>query len=170
MGEAGIFAQDDRLELIEGEIFEMSPVGRRHAACVRRLTNLLARQLGAEAILDAQNPLHLSDFSQPQPDLVLLRPREDFYSDRHPGARDVLLLIEVSETSLRYDRELKVPLYARCGIPEVWLVDLEGHAVEIFREPGGAGYAKTQRLTGPTEALVPVGLPGLQVRLADVLG
>lgn len=170
MTSSGLFAEDDRVELLGGEIFEMSPVGPRHAACVRRLTNLLARQLGGSAVVDAQNPLRLNELSQPQPDLAVLRPRDDFYADAHPGPEDVLLLVEVADTSLAYDRDVKIPLYARCGVPEVWLVDLESRAVEVYRDPGAAGYRGVERLTEPAAELRTDSLPRLSLRLDALLG
>ncbi len=171
MSEAGIFHEDDRLELIEGEIIEMSPIGRRHAGRVRRLNNLLARMLGEdEALIDAQNPVVLGDFSEPQPDLALLKPRADFYADEHPQPEDVLLLIEVSDTSLAYDRDVKVPTYARYGIPEVWLADLKGAAVEIYRKPTAGGYAETRRLEDPEDVLSPGLLPQMSLRVRLLVG
>lgn len=162
MGEAGLFSEDDRIELVEGEIYEMSPLGERHAACVRKLTNLLARRLGSEAVVDVQNPLHLSRFSLPQPDLTLLRPREDFYGRGHPRPGDVLLLVEVADTSLDHDREVKVPLYGRHGVSEVWLVDPESRSVEVFTEPGAEGYGR-RRVVSEREGYLSA--EGLDLRL-----
>ena len=113
MAEAGVLGEDDRVELIEGEILEMSPMGRRHAACVDRLTRLLVRGVGDAAIVRVQNPIVLSDHNEPQPDLALLRPRVDFYTAEHPGPEDALLVVEVSDSSVEYDRQIKVPLYAQ---------------------------------------------------------
>jgi len=109
MGQAGILSEDDRVELIEGEIVEMAPVGSRHAACVKRLNALLSRRAGGRALVSVQDPIRLGEHSEPQPDLALLKPREDFYAAAHPGPEDVLLVIEVAETSLEYDREVKLP-------------------------------------------------------------
>ena len=171
MGEAGIFREDARLELIEGEIIEMSPIGLRHAALVRGLINRLTRLIGEdEALIDAQNPVHLSDLSQPQPDVTVLRPSRDYYADRHPQPEDVLLLIEVADTSLAYDRGVKVPVYARCGIPEVWIADVGGAAVEVYRRPSASGYAEVERLTDPDAVLTPALLPQLRLTVKSVLG
>ncbi len=170
MGDAGIFGGDHRLELIEGEIVEMSPIGRRHAARVRRLINLFARRLDEdEAVVDAQNPVVLSDFSEPQPDVTLLRPSADVYADAHPHPEDVLLVIEIADSSLAYDREVKAPLYARCGIPEVWIVDVNGAAVEIHRQPGPHGYASIESLDDLDARLSPRLLPGLRLFVRDLL-
>jgi len=132
MGEAGILQEDDRVELIEGEIVEMSPIGSRHAACVNRLVKLFVREVGDSGIVGAQNPVLLPDYSGPQPDVAVLRLREDFYAEAHPTPGDVLLLIEVSDTTLRYDREVKLPLYALAGILEVWIVDLQNGEILTY--------------------------------------
>ena len=140
MGEAGIFAEDARLELIEGEIVEMSPIGSRHAACVKRLSMHFSRTLGDKFIISTQDPIHLDDFTQPQPDVALLQPREDFYESAHPKPQDVLLLIEVSDTTVDYDRMVKLPLYAKAGIPEVWIIDLPAELIEIYSVPSEGAY------------------------------
>lgn len=113
MAQAGILAEDDRVELIDGDLIDMRPIGSRHAGAVSRLTSLFGAGVGAEAIVSVQNPVQLDRYSQPQPDLALLRPRADFYAESHPQPADVLLIVEVAEASLDYDRDVKVPLYAR---------------------------------------------------------
>ncbi len=170
MGEHGILAEDDRVELIAGEIVEMSPIGPPHAGHVARLNAVLGRLAGDRAIVWVQTPVDLDDYSEPQPDVVLLRPRADFYTTVHPCPADVLLLIEVADSSLDYDRNVKVPLYARAGVPEVWLVDLTGAGrVEVYQNPSGAGYG---RLLRPSrEDVVPLpGLEGVTLAVADILG
>ncbi|MGH8507327.1 MAG: Uma2 family endonuclease [Gammaproteobacteria bacterium] len=167
MGEAGIFAEGDRVELIEGEIIEMAPIGSQHAACVARLQKLLERSAGDQAIIWVQNPVVLNDHSEPEPDICLLRPRRDFYASAHPHPADVLLIIEVADTSLAYDRDVKLPLYARQGIPEAWIVELENKCVHVFTDATSTGYQETQTLANPAvrklEALpdCPVDLSGL---------
>ena len=171
MGETGVFAEDERLELIEGEIIEMSPIGRRHAGRVRFLINLLTRRLAEdEAVIDAQDPLILGDLSEPQPDLALLKPHADFYADEHPRPSDVLLLIEVADTSLTYDREIKIPIYARHGVPEVWIADLTAAAVEVYRQPTAEGYARIERLEVSDASLSPQLLPELSVTVQQLVG
>jgi Uma2 family endonuclease len=171
MCEAGVFREDDRLELIEGEIIEMSPIGKRHAAAVRRLINLLTRRLGEdEALVDAQDPVVLGDISEPQPDLALLRPSPSFYAEAHPGPGDILLLIEVADSSLAYDREVKVPTYARYGVPEVWIADLGGAAVEVYRQPAADGYGSVERLDEPDAVVSPRLLPQLRLRVSSLVG
>jgi len=140
MSESGILAEDDRLELIQGEIIEMSPIVSEHAACVKRLNYLLQQALGASVVIGVQDPIRLDAHSQPQPDLSVLAFRPDFYSDGHPAAADVLLAVEVGDTSAVQDRAVKLPLYAAAGIREVWLVDLSRRCVECHRAPAVAGY------------------------------
>lgn len=143
MGAAGIFSEDDRVELIEGEIVEMSPIGKRHAACVGRLTQTLILLLQSKAIIWVQNPIRLNDYSEPQPDVAILKPRADFYEQSLPTPADVLLVIEVSDTTLEFDRQIKLPLYARAGIPEVWLVNLIDEQIETYARPAGDAYQTT---------------------------
>ena len=140
MGEAGIFAPDERVELIEGGVIDIAPIGSEHAGTVNKLSNLLAYALQGRAIVAAQNPVVLGDHSEPQPDLAVLRFREDYYTQAHPGPEDILLLIEIADTTARYDREVKVPLYARHGIPEVWLIDLKEKRLEVYSGPERGEY------------------------------
>ncbi|WP_017317325.1 Uma2 family endonuclease [Mastigocladopsis repens] len=146
MAESGILAKDDRVELIRGEIIEMSPIGTKHAACVNRLVNLLIQRLGKRIILAPQNPVILNNNSEPQPDVTLLQPREDFYENAHPQPTDIFLLIEVADTTVKYDLEVKIPLYAEEKITEVWLVDINEQSVEVFREPTTEGYRNVSKL------------------------
>ena len=169
MAQAGILGEDDRVELIEGEIVNMAPIGSRHAAVVDRLNRILSRRIGERAIVRVQNPIRLGEHSEPQPDVTLLRPREDFYASAHPGPEDVLLLIEVAETSAEYDREIKIPLYARFGIGEVWLVDLEGKAIGVYRNPSPEGYREVQTL-GHGAHLFPNSFPHLELPAEEIMG
>lgn len=169
MAEAGILHEDDRVELIEGEIVEMSPIGSRHAACVNRLNTLINRQVMGRAIVSVQNPVLLPDYSGPQPDVAVLQPREDFYAEAHPVPGDVLLLIEVSETTLRYDREVKLPLYALAGIPEVWIVDLQNEEILTYSRPEGDAYGEVNRARRGG-SVGPHMLPSLTLNATDVLG
>ena len=145
MIESGILTDRDRVELLNGEILEMSPVGRRHAACVDRLTELLIVQLVGKAIVRTQNPIRLSDDSEPQPDIAILRRRDDFYATGHPQPEDIFLVIEVADTTIEFDREIKIPTYALENISVVWLVDLNAEIVEVFQEPTAQGYRNRQR-------------------------
>jgi len=169
MGDAGILREDDRIELIGGEIVAMSPIGSRHAACVRRPVRMLERQIGAEALVDSQNPIRIDPHTEPQPDLVVLQTRSDYYEHGHPTPVDVLLIVEVAETSLVYDRQVKLPLYARAGVREAWLVDLNGVSVERHTLPGEQGYSQVAR-AGRGEALPSTVLPNVTVEVNAVLG
>ena len=169
MGEAGIFTEDDRVELIDGEILEMTPIGALHAGVVSRLTELLVTRLAGKAYVSVQNPIRLGDHTEPQPDLVVARRRESLYTDRHPEAGDIHLVIEVADSSLRYDKQEKVPRYGRAGVPETWLVDLEAREVTVYADPGPDGYAKQQtRRRGDTLAATRV--PDLVVAVDDIFG
>ena len=169
MGEAGILAPDARVELIEGEVIDMAPMKSAHAAMVRLLNQRLQRTAGGSAIVSCQLPLRLAAGSEPQPDLLLLRPKADFYAARHPEPADVLLLIEVADTSPDYDRRVKMPLYARHGVAEAWIVDLENRQVRFFRRPAGDNY--TDITASETPGVVPVAaLPGAAVDLAGLFG
>ena len=166
MGETGILGPADRVELIEGEIIDMSPIGVLHAAIVARLASHFSLRLGATAVVWCQNPLRLDDVSEPEPDISILRPRADFYTTSLPGAADVLLVIEVADPSRAYDLGTKVPLYARHGIPEVWVIDAATRQIRVFRRPvgggeagrsGGGGYAEEARVE-PHEAVACAGV------------
>ena len=170
MGEAGILHEDSRVELIEGEIIEMAPIGSRHAATVARIHAFFAARLSDRATVWGQNPLILPRHeSEPQPDVVLLAPRADFYASALPEPPDVRLLIEVADSSLLYDRRTKFPLYARAGVAEAWLVDVDARQVEIHRAPGARGYADV-RSPGPDETFASLAFPELAFRSADLLG
>ncbi len=164
---AGILKADDRVELIEGEIIEMSPIGERHAACVKRLLRLFTRNLGDRAIVAVQDPIRLDDQSEPQPDLAILKPRDDFYASGHPGPADILLLIEVADSSIDADRG-KLRLYARAGIAEAWLVDLEKGRIEIHRKPGRKGYSDV-RNASRKDRVSPAAFAGIELPVDQLL-
>jgi Uma2 family endonuclease len=164
MGQVGIFSVNDRVELIEGEIIDMAPIGSEHAGVVARLTKVLTMAVGDKAVIWTQNPIRLSSYSEPEPDIAILKPRDDFYRTAHPRPEDVLLIIEVADNTLRYDREVKAPLYARHGVPELWLVDLENRCLEMFRAPAEAGYQEVQGIERPS-VLTPVALPDVSIDL-----
>ncbi|NCA10809.1 Uma2 family endonuclease [bacterium] len=166
MGETGILGPADRVELIDGEIIDMSPIGALHAALVDLLARHFAKRAGETVFIRCQNPLRLDDVSEPEPDLVILRPRADLYTKAHPGSADALLVIEVADTSLAYDLGVKVPLYAKHGIPEVWVIDAASRRTRVFRrpiectEPGptaSSGYAHEESL----EPHEPFSCPGV---------
>jgi len=169
MVETGILSEDDRVELIEGEIVEMSPIGSSHAACVNCLTILLVQKLGQHAIVSVQNPVRLGKRSQPQPDFALLKWRDDFYRQSLPTPDDVFLLIEVSDSTLKFDRQVKAPLYARAGIEELWVVNLEDEEVEVYTQPSGGAYQLVRRV-GRGEMISSENVPGLSLEVNAVLG
>jgi Uma2 family endonuclease len=168
LGEANIFPPESRLELINGEILDMAPIGFNHAGHINRLVKLLTRLIPDEVIPSVQNPLQLGDFSEPEPDFMLLKPNDDFYSSRHPIANDVLLLIEVADSSLAFDQNHKLRLYALHGIPEYWLLNLNDSCLEVYRKPNGEVYAeKTTLRVGDTIALSQ--LEKISIRMVDIL-
>ncbi len=169
MAKAGIFDEDDRVELLDGEIVQMSPVGSQHAAAVGRLNRLLQQRLGVQCIVRIQDPIRLDDYSEPQPDLAVVKARDDFYSSAHPVPADVLLLVEVADISLETDRSDKIPLYARAGIAEVWIVDVDGRAIETYSRPQPAGYQQRQRFASG-DRLPSVVLPARTASVAEILG
>jgi len=167
MGEAGILHEDDRVELIEGEIVQMAAIGTRHFTCVNGLTRLLVRAVGDEAIVSVQNPVRLDEHNEPQPDLAVIRTRD--YRISLPGPEDVRLLIEVSDTALAYDKNIKLPLYARSGIPEVWIVDLTNETIERHTNPSSDDYRNLEKVRRG-ETFQFAALSGLTLRADAVLG
>src|SRR5258706_5980006 len=167
--EAGILGEDDRVELIDGEVRLMSPIGTAHAAIVTLYMALLFPQVGQNAILSVQNPIQLNDASEPQPDLMLLQYRADFYIKVPPRAADVLLIIEVSDSTLAYDRLEKLPRYALAGIPEGWITDVDGQAVERYTDPQGNQYGTKQTLKRGQSISVQA-LPTVSLSIDSIFG
>jgi Uma2 family endonuclease len=167
MGRVGIFCEDARVELIDGDIIDMSPIGDRHVACLICLTDLFSDRLRGRASISVQNPVRLGERQEPQPDLVLLR-RLQRRRRTTPTADDVLLLIEVADSSLAYDRRTKVPMYAHAGIAEVWIVNLDHDRVEVYREPAGDRYASmtTYERDGVLSLLA---FPDITIRCEEIL-
>lgn len=169
MVDAGILTEDDPVELVEGEILRMAPVGSRHAAHVKRLNRLLTPKLADRAVVAVQDPIYVNDFSEPEPDLAILRPREDFYAAAHPRPEDVFWLIEVSHSSLDFDREVKLPLYARHRIPELWVVDVASAVLHVFSAPEDGDYS-VHSAVKRGESLTPRAFPDLKLRAEAILG
>ena len=169
MSEAGIFSENDKVELINGEIIEMSPIGRRHAACVDRINRLFSNILGIKVIVRVQNPIILNNLSEPEPDIALLKPRADFYESGHPQPQDIFLLIEVADSSLEYDRDVKIPLYASSGISEVWLVDIYEQVIIVYRYPSENGYSDIQTLSRGEKLSIQT-FPEINLVVNDILG
>lgn len=168
MIEYGILTENDRVEFIRGEIIEKMPIGDQHAACVNRLNRLLGKLIGESAIVSVQNPIRLED-SEPEPDLALLRPRPDFYASGKPRAADVLLVIEVADTTLDFDREVKRELYAEAGIAEFWIVNLLDACVEVHRQPTPEGSYRTMQAVRKGDQIAIASLPGCSVPVDQFL-
>ena len=168
MAEVGLLAPDARVELIDGEVIDMAPQGSLHAGILTRLTKRLVLAAGERAILRPQCPLRLDDFSEPEPDFALLKTRSDGYLTSHPGAADTLLIVEVSESSLRFDRNRKLLLYARHGIPEYWIVDVATPRLHVFHSPGEGRYLHTAS-TGRPAAVALQAMPELRIDLTGLL-
>ncbi|WP_162417829.1 Uma2 family endonuclease [Cyclobacterium roseum] len=145
MGEIGILKPDDRLELIHGEIYERSPIGSKHASIVNKLASLLNELFKNKAVVGVQNPVQIDDRNEPEPDISLLKYRSDYYSSAHPAPADVLAIIEVSDASIKFDREIKPPLYASHGIQEYWIIDLGNNWIEVHTNPKKGSYSSIQR-------------------------
>ena len=167
MADVGIFGPEERVELIDGEIIQMSPIGPRHAGAVINITRLLVTRLGDRAVLSPQNPVVIRPRSEPQPDMLVLRPRATSYSRAHPTPEEVLLAIEVADTTARFDRIVKARLYARARIAEYWLVDVERACVDVFRVPSGDGYTDTERV-GRGGTVASLAFPDVVIAVDDL--
>ncbi len=168
MAEAGVFGDDERVELLGGEVVPMTPIGPRHASWVTTLHRALDRAAGQDAVIRTQNPVVLGDYWEPQPDIAVVRFRPDWYRDAHPVPADILLLVEVGDSSIDDDRERKLPAYATAGVPEVWLIDVARRLVHIFRNPSSTGYLDVRTL-GADDRLTTPALPALDAAVGDVL-
>ena len=167
MWETGIFQEGDRVQLIAGEIVQMAAMGTKHQACVARLNRFFVEKLGDRAVVWPQNSLEISDNSLPEPDLVLLKPRADFYETLQPRSQDALLVIEVSDSTLRFDREVKTQIYARGGVLEMWLIDINRKAVEVYRDPSENGYQTELTFVLDAE-MSPLAFPDCAIAVSQV--
>ncbi len=168
MASAGILSADDRVELLDGQVVEMSPIGNRHAASVDELTEQFVMLLADRVRVRIQGPVRLSDLSEPEPDVALLVRREDRYAGGHPRAEHVRLLVEVADASIEKDRSVKLPLYAQAGIPEVWIVDLGSKCIEVYRQSAGRSYGH-RRTVKPGETLSPEAFPDAELSADAIL-
>ncbi len=168
MAEAGVFHEDDRVELLDGQIVEMTPIGPRHAVCVDRLNGRLSRLVGDGAIVRVQSPVVLGQRAEPEPDVTLLRPPFERYQEVHPGPAEIMLVIEVADTSVEHDRSVKIPLYARAGVPEVWLVNLPADRIEVYRNPAGGSYADVTSVSRG-ETLTPLEVPSATLSVDRII-
>jgi Uma2 family endonuclease len=166
MGEAGILTDEDRVELIEGELVAMAPIGSEHVAATNTLNHLLVLAVGDRGIVSVQNPVRLTRRSEPQPDFAVLKPRGD-YKTALPRPEDTMLAVEVANTSLDYDRTVKLALYARSGIPEVWIVNLTAEEVEVYQSPVADGYASVAR-AGRSDVLTINAIPDVRIPVAKI--
>ena len=169
MADAGILSENDRVELLDGDVIVMPPIGDWHAASVKLFNNTMVPALRGRAMIAVQDPVRLDDDSEPQPDVMLLQWRDDFYRNGHPGPADVLLLIEVADSSVEFDRTVKLAAYARAGIPEVWIVARAERRIEAYAEPAGNEYA-TVRCFGPGETVAPQAFPDITLEVNRVIG
>jgi Uma2 family endonuclease len=167
--EAGILTEDDRVELINGEIINMAPIGPRHAACVDRLAEFFTDKIIELVIVRVQNPIELNEYSEPQPDIALVKRRTDFYAQSHPTPEDVLVAIEVPDTTVERDRAVKIPSYANAGIPEAWLIDLYNDRIEIHSNPASGIYQEV-RIILRGHRIVSTALPQLEMKADEILG
>ena len=168
MAEAGILTHDERVELINGEIIEMSPIGDRHAYSVDEIIDLFFAQLRSRARVRCQNPVRLDGLREIQPDIAILRLRDGLYSTGHPGPADVFLLIEVSDSTLAYDRNVKLPMYANAGIPEIWIVNIPNGVVEVYMDPT-AGEYRTRRVFRSEETVSPSAFPDISLPVSRIV-
>lgn len=168
MAEAGILTPDDRVELIEGRVIKMSPIGSKHAACVKRLNGILQKTFGPKTVC-IQSPVRLNDYSEPEPDVALVRARDDYYESNHPAAADTLLIIEVADPTVLTDRNIKVPLYARSEVAEVWLVNLPSQRVELFWDPQAGTYQQSREFKCG-EIITSVTVTNFSVEVNEILG
>jgi Uma2 family endonuclease len=165
---AGVLGEDDRVELIDGQILDMSPISPGHAYAVDCCNRAFSAGVGGAAVVRVQNPLALGDYDEPEPDVALVNPPGSRYAAAHPGAADVLLLVEVAESSLAYDQSTKAALYAAAGIREMWVVNLPAGVLEVYRVPGPLGY-QDRRTHRRDERVVPQAFPDLEIAVADLL-
>lgn len=155
MAEAGILKEEDRVELLEGKIITMSPIGSRHAACVEKIDELLKRSLSGKAMVRTQNPVLIGNFSEPKPDVAGVKKKDNYYADQHPVADEIFLIIEVADSSLEKDRQAKLPIYAGAGIPVYWIVNLEKKELEVYQSPMGNQYFSRQTFSADEQASLP---------------
>ena len=168
MAEAGILARDERVELLDGDVIAMPPINEWHASNVDLFANTFPAQLHERAVVRVQNPVRLDGNSQPQPDVMLLRWRDDFYRDGHPGPADVLLLIEVSDSSVDFDRNEKLSAYAAAGIPEVWIASRRDRRIESYSDPTGDAYAAVRHY-GAGESISPQAFPDVVLQVDQII-
>ena len=168
MAQVGILSEDDRVELIDGEVLAMTPIGPRHSAAVDRINHLFTSRVSGRAIVRVQGPVRLNLYTEPEPDILLLRPRADFYASAHPGPADVLLVLEVADSSIGYDRDVKTYIYAQSGVHEYWIVDLNDGVLIRHTSPSGGAYREVERVASQAQ-IAPLLLPDSVVGVGDLI-
>lgn len=168
MAEAGILAPDERIELIEGQLFQMAPKGTLHSATITRIKRMLEARLGDRALLRFQDPVRLSNDSEPEPDVAVVQVHPLDYEDHHPEPEEIYWVIEVSDRTLKRDRELKVPAYARSGVAECWVLDLKTSQLYVYCQPSSNGYLSEQ-VNSASDFVVPSAFPDCQFLVSDFL-
>ncbi|HXG85252.1 MAG TPA: Uma2 family endonuclease [Pyrinomonadaceae bacterium] len=169
MTEAGILPEESGWEVIDGYLLDKMTIGSKHASIVKRLNRILTNLVANQAVISIQDPVHIDEYNEPEPDIALLEPREDFYAAGHPSPPDVLLLIEVSDSTVEYDREIKKTLYAEAGIPEFWLVNLKNETIEVYTQPKNGSYYSA-RILEAGETIDSKSIENLTLSVAEILG
>ncbi|MBI5206287.1 MAG: Uma2 family endonuclease [Candidatus Firestonebacteria bacterium] len=169
LAEAGILHEDSHVELIDGRIVDMTPIGTKHASCVKRIIELLNDRLLKRVTIGVQDPIDLNEQTEPEPDITILKKRADFYAEHHPFPEDVLLIIEVADSSIDYDRTIKIPLYAKSGIKEVWLINLIENIIEVYRNPSQAGYKFCEKVYRE-DAISPLCFSDINIKASEIVG
>ena len=169
MMEVGILPEESGWELIDGEIIHTTTIGSKHASIVKKLNKKLTALVGDKAIISVQDPIHINEYNEPEPDIAIIQPREDFYAESHPLPQDILLLFEISDSTVRYDREIKKTLYAEAEIVEFWLVNLIEHTIECYSSPKNGNY-RLVKIVGAGEAAESVSVENLSLRVDEILG
>ena len=169
MTEAGILPEESGWEVIDGYLIDKMTIGSKHASIVKRLNNLLAAAVRDNAIISVQDPIHIDDYNEPEPDVAILKPRQDFYAESHPGPQDVLLLIEVSDSTIKYDRDIKINLYANAALVEVWIVNLAEETIERYSSPAHGRFGSIETFTSG-DSITSISLQDLSLNVSDIIG
>lgn len=169
MTEIGILPEESGWEIIDGYLIDKMTIGSKHASVVKRLNRVLTNLVGIQAVISIQDPIHIDNYNEPEPDVVLLAPRDDFYAEGHPTPQDILLLIEVSDSTVEYDRVIKKTLYAEAGIVEFWLVNLKDETIEVYTQPKNGGYYSA-RILESGESVKATAIENLTLAVEEILG
>ncbi len=168
MAESGILQPDERIELLEGQIIQMAAKGTAHSASVSRIEQVLRNRLGNRVLLRFQDPIRLNDYSEPEPDIAVVQPSPNFYEDHHPTPSEVFLLIEVSDTTLKFDRETKAPAYGCSGIAEYWVLDVVARKLHVYRSPSSSGY-QSETILSEELTIAPLAFPECVIAIEEMV-